>query len=110
MVARLKRLAVALLFGVIAIPVALYVNARRHKQSQWQVVGCSLVKDDRVREGHSVRLKLSGPTMIEATVWEDECRIPVGTEFTRDGGFVCNPRMAGPNELGCFRIESETKR
>jgi hypothetical protein len=57
-----------------------------------------------------VRLKLSGPTMIEATVWEDGCRIPVGTEFSRHGSFVCNPRMAAPNEPGCFRIESETKR
>jgi len=104
-----KRLAVALLFGVIAIPVALHFNDRSHKQSKWQVVGCALIQDDRVREGHSVRLKLSGPTMIEATVWEDECRIPVGTEFSRDGGFVCNERMAAPNKPGCFRIESETK-
>lgn len=110
MVAGMKRLAVALLFGVIAMPNALYVRDRSHKQSQWQVVACTLVNDDRVREGHSVRLKLSGPTMIEATVWEDECRIPVGTEFSRDGGFVCSPRMAAPNKPGCFRIESETRR
>jgi hypothetical protein len=106
----MKRFAVAILFGLIAIPVAVYVNDRSHKQSQWRVVDCSVVKDDRVQEGHSVRLKLSGPTMIEATVWEDECRIPVGTEFVRDGGFICNPRMAGPSDLGCFGIESETKR
>jgi hypothetical protein len=85
-------------------------QVERSSKNAWQLQSCSVVKDDRVREGHSVRLTLSGPTVIEATVWEDECRIPVGTEFHREGGLVCNPSVAGPNDLGCFGIESEKPR
>jgi len=111
-----KRLTVAVLFAIfVALPVAFYVN-RKAKTPKWQVVGCSVVKDDRIREGESVRLKLSGPTFIELEVLANECLIPLGTEFTdyRVGGNICaNAELSKrlPSSVGdCFRIMSETKR
>lgn len=83
--------------------------AKSHSNT-WRLSACSVVKDDRVREGQSARLTLRGPTTIEATDWSSRCRIPVGTEFHRENGFVCNPDIAGPNDFGCFGIESEKPR
>jgi hypothetical protein len=68
---------------------ALYAEYQSRPRT-WIVVGCSVVKDDRIREGESVRLKLSGPTFIEVEEFASECVIPIGTEFTdyRVGGHI----------------------
>ncbi|HEX8817439.1 MAG TPA: hypothetical protein VF753_18230 [Terriglobales bacterium] len=76
----------------------------------WKVSACSLVPDDRIAEGQSVQLTLLGSTTIHATAWDTQCRIPIGTEFRRDGDFMCNPAIAGPADVGCFGIRSETGR
>jgi hypothetical protein len=68
------------------------------------------------REGESVRLKLSGPTFIEAQEFATECVIPIGTEFTdyRVGGNICATaelsKRLPSGSSDCFRIMSETKR
>jgi hypothetical protein len=80
---------------------------REHSKATWRLDSCSVVKDDRVQEGQSLRLVLRGPTVIEATEWENHCRIPVGTEFLRSEGFICNTSVAGATDVGCFGIESE---
>jgi hypothetical protein len=76
----------------------------------WRVSACSVVRDDRIAEGQSVQLTLLGSSTIHATAWDTKCRIPLGTEFRRDGDFMCNPSVAGPFDSGCFGIESETGR
>jgi hypothetical protein len=64
----MKRLAIAMLFGLIVIPIALFINNRRPKEPTWQVVRCSVLK-----EYESARLTLSGPTLIEAEDPRGEC-------------------------------------
>jgi hypothetical protein len=86
------------------------VGSRPSAAPTWKVAQCSVVRDDRIAEGQSAELVLLGPSTIHATVWDTQCRIPAGTEFHRDGDFMCNPSVAGPYDSGCFGIRSETGR
>lgn len=102
----------AVLIGIFVVcMVVLFIHSKTppREPDTWREIGCAVVKDDRVRENESVRIKLRGPSVIEATVWESECRIPLGTEFQRSGGFVCNAKLSDKNDGGCYPIQSETK-
>jgi hypothetical protein len=102
------RIVTTILIGMMLWGTDLALAKRReHNNTTWRLDSCSVVKDDRVQEGQSVRLVLRGPTVVEATEWENHCRIPVGTEFQRNGGFVCNSSAAGSTDVGCFGVESE---
>jgi hypothetical protein len=103
----MKRLAVAMLFGLIVIPIVLYLSNRRPKEPTWQVVGCSVLK-----QYESARLTLSGPTLIEAEDPRGECAVPVGTEFNDlGGGYICETKEVPKHSTStCFHIVSETKR
>ena len=92
---------------VASFPYALYAEYQSRTLRTWTLVKCAIVKDDRVREGQSVRLTLRGATDIQVTEWNDQCDIPVGTEFSsRIGSAICTGRHAET----CFVIESEAKR
>jgi hypothetical protein len=108
---------VALLLTVLFVRIRLMesfarpaVAADQSAVPTWKVSACALVRDDRIAEGQSIRLTLLGSSTIHATVWDTKCRIPLGTEFRRDGDFMCNPSVAGPYDSGCFGIDSETGR
>ena|ERR1022692_238219 len=100
----MKRIAIALLFGLIVIPVVLHIANRKPVQPKWVVVGCSVVK-----QYESARLTLQGPTLIEADDTRGGCWVPVGTEFTdRGGSVICETKEISATT--CFHIVSETKR
>lgn len=102
-----KRFVVAMLFGIIVIPIVLYIHNRRPKEPTWQVVKCSVLK-----EYESARLTLSGPTLIEAEDPSGQCEITVGTEFNdRGSGIICETKETAKHSTSnCFHIVSETKR
>jgi hypothetical protein len=120
---RNARRATVLLLFVIVLFTVLFLRIRLMESSghrpleavqsvlpTWKVSACSVVPDNRIAEGQSVQLTLLGSSTIRATVWDSKCRIPLGTEFRRDGDFICNPSVAGPYDSGCFGVESETGR
>jgi hypothetical protein len=107
-------------FGIFAVCIAvLYLHSRPNPStpSKWQVVSCAVVKEASIPEGGMVRLKLSGPTLIEAEALNiyGDCKIPVGTVLNAPySGSICVPEeitRGWPNSAPrCFNIVSEKKR
>ena len=108
----MKRLP-ALLFGIfIVCIVVLFFHSRQSVHSNiWMLESCK-VSDrdpDRPLVGR-VHLTLRGPSAITATQETGPvCALPPGTQFFRDGGYVCiegHGDTASTNAY-CYEIESE---
>ena len=103
----MKRLGITVLLVLFGAMLSVLYVKQKKAYAEWQLVNCSVVKDDRVSEGQSVRLMLDGPTKIQVTEWSNQCDIPVGTVFGyRTGSTVCT----GKHAETCFIIESEETR